>query len=87
MPTIRKTKSVWWRYLHSGPGNLDAAPGVVGKDGVKGKRLFLLNKCDLNLGGGGGRPKIFKFGLVLLILVWTWSIYIYVVFIWLCLNS
>lgn len=37
---LEKTTSVWWRYLHSGPGNLDAAPGIVGKDDVKGKRLF-----------------------------------------------
>lgn len=39
-PTISK-KIKGGRYLHSGPGNFSAAPGIVDKqDGAKDKRVF-----------------------------------------------
>lgn len=49
LSTIKNTKGVCGRYLQGGTGNLDAAPGVAGKqDSVKGQK-FLFNKCDVNL--------------------------------------
>ena len=57
LSTIKNTKSVCGRYLQGGTGNLDAAPGIAGKqDGVKGRK-FLFNKCDVNL-WEGKKPRI-----------------------------